>query len=84
LEDLFVEPAFRGRALGKRLMAHVARLAVGRGCQRLEWSALKWNQSAIDFYQSLGARSLDDWTMFRLSDESLDRLASQGDRDVAI
>lgn len=76
LEDLFVEPAFRGRGLGKALLQAVARLAVQRGCGRFEWSVLDWNQPAIDFYKSLGARPLDDWTIFRVTGEALRKLGS--------
>lgn len=74
LEDLFVEPACRGRGIGKALLRAVARLAVQRGCGRFEWSVLDWNQPAIDFYKSLGARPLDDWTTFRVTGEALRKL----------
>ena len=63
LEDLYVQTAARGRGVGRRLLAHVAQLAVERQCGRLEWSALDWNTPAIEFYQNLGARPLSDWTM---------------------
>lgn len=76
LEDLFVEPEFRGRGIGRDLLRAVARLAVARGCGRFEWSVLDWNQSAIDFYRALGARPLDDWTVFRVSGEALTRLGA--------
>jgi GNAT superfamily N-acetyltransferase len=76
LEDLFVEPAQRGRGVGKALLAHVANLAVARGCGRFEWAVLDWNTPAIDFYKSLGAVPLDDWTLFRLTGEALHRIAS--------
>ena len=75
LEDLFVAPAFRGRGIGKALLLHLARLANQRGCGRMEWSVLDWNQPAIDFYASLGARRLDDWTICRLTGEALARYA---------
>ncbi len=65
LEDLFVRPAFRGQGIGKRLLAHLARLAVQRGCVRFEWAVLDWNESAIRFYRSLGAEPMKDWTVFR-------------------
>src|SRR5438128_4664302 len=65
LEDLFVKPEMRGRGVGKALLAPLARLAKERGCRRLEWSVLDWNTPAIDFYKSLGAVPLSDWTMFR-------------------
>lgn len=75
LEDLFVLPEFRGRGIGKALMAAVARAAVERGCGRLEWSVLNWNTPAIGFYRSLGAESMDQWTVYRVADERLERLA---------
>jgi GNAT superfamily N-acetyltransferase len=75
LEDLFVRPHARGRGVGRALLAAVANIAVARGCGRVEWSVLDWNSKAKDFYQGLGARPLDEWTIFRLHDESLKRLA---------
>ncbi len=77
LEDLFVRPEYRGFGIGKRLLAHLAALAVERGCARFEWSVLDWNAPAIGFYQSLGARVLDDWRVCRLDGEALARLAEQ-------
>lgn len=76
LEDLFVEPEHRGAGHGRRLLAHVAAVAVARGCPRLDWSVLTWNEPSIQFYRSLGATSLDEWRTFRLSGESLVRLAT--------
>ena len=76
LEDLFVDPAFRGRGIGFALLRHIAKLAKERGCGRLNWAVLDWNEPAINFYKSLGAVPLSDWTVFRLSGEPLDRLAS--------
>lgn len=76
LEDLFVEPDFRGRGLGKALLQAVARVAVDRGCGRFEWSVLDWNQPAIDFYRALGARPLNDWTTFRVTGEALAKLGA--------
>ena len=76
LEDLFVDPAFRGKGLGKALLQQLAKLAVGRGCGRLEWSVLDWNQPAIDFYKSVGAEPLDEWTIYRVAGAALTRLAS--------
>jgi GNAT superfamily N-acetyltransferase len=76
LEDLFVEPAQRGRGYGKALLRHVARLAVERGCERMEWSVLDWNTPAIKFYRGLGARPLEDWTIYRLQGESLKQAVS--------
>jgi GNAT superfamily N-acetyltransferase len=75
LEDLFVRPEYRGRGIGKALMAQVARVAVERGGGRLEWSVLDWNESAIGFYQSLGARLQAEWLICRVDGESLQRLA---------
>jgi GNAT superfamily N-acetyltransferase len=78
LEDLFVRPKFRGQGTGEALLRHLARLAIDRGCGRLEWSVLDWNQRAIDFYKALGAKPLDDWTMFRVTGEALAKLAEEG------
>jgi GNAT superfamily N-acetyltransferase len=75
LEDLFVRPRYRGFGIGKALLAHLARLALARGCARFEWAVLDWNAPAIGFYQSLGARVLDDWRVCRLDGEALARLA---------
>lgn len=71
LEDLYVRPEYRGRGYGKALLLHLAALARERGCGRMEWSVLDWNQPAIDFYRSLGARPMDDWTVFRLDQTAL-------------
>ncbi len=76
LEDLFVVPAQRGKGIGKALLRELARLAVERRCARLEWSVLDWNEPAIRFYRSLGAEPLEEWTMFRVTDDALSRLAS--------
>jgi GNAT superfamily N-acetyltransferase len=76
LEDLFVRPEHRGRGIGKALMAHVARIAVERGGGRLEWSVLDWNEPAIGFYRSLGARLHREWIISRVDGESLARLAA--------
>jgi GNAT superfamily N-acetyltransferase len=75
LEDLFVLPEFRGRGIGRALLAHLARLAVRRGCGRLEWWVLDWNEDAIRFYRTLGAEPMDDWTVFRVAGDALARLA---------
>jgi GNAT superfamily N-acetyltransferase len=75
LEDLFVDPAFRQRGVGRALLQHLARLALQRGCGRLEWSALDWNRLAIDFYLQLGAVAMSEWSIYRLSGEPLQRLA---------
>jgi len=75
LEDLFVVPESRAHGYGRQLLAHLARLAAERGCGRLEWSVLDWNQPAIAFYKNLGAIPMEDWTIFRLTGEALTRLA---------
>jgi GNAT superfamily N-acetyltransferase len=77
LEDLFVRPAHRGKGHGRRMLAHLARLAVERGCGRFEWAVLDWNESAIGFYRKLGAEPMHDWTVFRLTGDALARLAEQ-------
>lgn len=78
LEDLYVRPEARGRGIGRALLAHLARLARERECGRLEWWVLDWNEDAIRFYRSLGARPMDEWTVFRLTGDDLDRLADEG------
>ena len=75
LEDLFVKPEYRGRGYGKGLLKKLASIAVERGCGRLEWSCLDWNQPSIDFYLSLGAKPLADWTMYRVAGDTLKRLS---------
>jgi GNAT superfamily N-acetyltransferase len=77
LEDLFVRPEMRGLGIGGTLLAHLARVAVERGCGRFEWSVLDWNEPAIGFYRSLGAEPLDEWTVFRVTGEALIRLAER-------
>jgi GNAT superfamily N-acetyltransferase len=77
LEDLFVLPQHRGSGIGRLLLAHLARLAVERGCGRLEWAVLDWNRDAIQFYERLGARPNSDWTVYRLTGEALTGLARQ-------
>ncbi|MFD5584532.1 GNAT family N-acetyltransferase [Streptomyces sp. NPDC058733] len=76
LEDLFVRPAARGAGHGKALLTELARICAERGYQRLEWSVLNWNEPAIGFYESLGARPQDEWTVYRLTDEALANLAT--------
>ena len=80
LEDLFVKPAFRGRGVGRELLRYLARLAVERGCGRFEWWVLDWNQPAIRFYESLGARAMSDWTIYRLTGPALEALAGEESR----
>jgi GNAT superfamily N-acetyltransferase len=77
LEDLFVLPEHRGRGIGRALLAHLARLAVERGCGRVEWAVLDWNSEAIAFYERLGARPNTDWTIYRVAGEALVRLARE-------
>jgi GNAT superfamily N-acetyltransferase len=77
IEDLFVRPAFRRRGIGKALFARVAAIAVAEGCPRLEWAVLNWNTPAIDFYRSLGAEPLSEWTTMRVSEEALAGLGSE-------
>jgi GNAT superfamily N-acetyltransferase len=74
LEDVFVKPAARGRGVGKALLRAVARAARDRDCGRVEWSVLKWNTPAIEFYQSLGARPLDEWTTYRMDEAAISTL----------
>jgi GNAT superfamily N-acetyltransferase len=76
LEDLFVRPDARGSGLGKALLGKLAALAVERDCARLEWSVLDWNTPAIDFYKSLGATPMDEWTVYRVDGDALDNLAT--------
>ena len=75
LEDLFVRPEQRAKGFGKALLKRLAEIAVERGCGRMEWAVLDWNEPAIGFYKKLGARPNDDWTVFRLAGESLRNLA---------
>jgi GNAT superfamily N-acetyltransferase len=76
LEDIYVKPEFRRHGYGRAMLLHVARIAHERGCGRFEWAALDWNAPAIDFYRSLGAVTLDDWTIFRVTGEALEKLAA--------
>jgi GNAT superfamily N-acetyltransferase len=78
LEDLFVRPRFRGGGCGAALLRHLAQIALDRNCGRLEWSVLDWNQRAIDFYKSLGAMPMDEWTIYRVTGPALERLAQKG------
>ncbi len=77
LEDLFVLPAYRGKGYGKLLLKRLARLAVQRGCGRLEWACLDWNAPSIAFYESIGAQALDTWTTYRVTGDTLLKLASR-------
>lgn len=78
LEDLFVTPSHRGRGIGRRLLVELAKIASERGCARMEWSVLDWNEPAIGFYRALGAEPMDEWTVFRLTGSALDELARSG------
>ena len=77
LEDLFVRPEFRARGVGRALLAHLAGIALERGCGRLEWAVLHWNAPAIGFYETLGAEPMREWTTYRLSGDALARLAER-------
>ena len=81
LEDLFVLPEWRERGVGRHLLGYVARIAVTRDCGRLEWSVLDWNEPAIHFYRGLGARPMDEWTVYRLAGEALERLSGELNSD---
>ena len=76
LEDLYVRPQFRGRGLGRALLAYLAKRAIAEGCGRFEWSVLNWNEPSIAFYRSLGATPMSEWTVFRFAGDSLDSLAA--------
>ena len=77
LEDLYIQPEYRGRGHGKGLLKKLASIAVERGCGRLEWSCLDWNRPSIDFYLSLGAQPMSDWTVYRLAGSTLTELAER-------
>jgi GNAT superfamily N-acetyltransferase len=78
LEDLYVRPGFRGAGIGRALLVHLARLARERGCGRLEWSVLDWNEPAIGFYKRIGASPMGGWTVYRVAGEALEELATEG------
>ena len=77
LEDLFVLPEHRGKGYGKAILAHLAQITRERGCGRLEWACLDWNKPSIDFYLSLGAKPMDEWTVYRVSGDALTQLAGE-------
>jgi GNAT superfamily N-acetyltransferase len=77
VEDLYVKPAMRGKGFGETMFAFIAKLAVERRCARLEWSCLDWNKPSIAFYGKMGAVSLDEWTMYRLTGKSLEKIARE-------
>lgn len=74
LEDLYIDEEYRGKGYGKRVFLHLVSLAKERNCGRMEWTALNWNRNAIDFYHSLGAIAMDEWTTFRLTEEGIAQL----------
>ena len=76
LEDLFVKPVFRGKGIGRELLSCLARIAVDRNCGRLEWWVLDWNESAIEFYKGMGGQPMDEWTVFRITGNALERLST--------
>jgi len=77
LEDLFVKPEWRGRGIGQRLLTHLAAIAVERGCGRMEWTVLDWNEAALRFYERMGARVMREWKLCRLTGEDLTRAAAE-------
>lgn len=77
LEDLYIRPDFRGKGYGRNLLHYLAQLAVAQNCGRLEWSVLDWNQPAIDFYQSIGAKPMHEWVIYRLTGEALESFAAR-------
>jgi GNAT superfamily N-acetyltransferase len=81
LEDLYVPPEHRRAGLGRALLSEVASIAVARGCARLEWTALDWNTPALEFYERLGSRRLDQWVLHRLDGDALERVAAAGQAD---
>jgi GNAT superfamily N-acetyltransferase len=83
LEDIYIKPEMRGQGFGKMFMCYVAKLAVLRNCTRFEWSVLNWNKPSIDFYRSIGARSMDEWTVQRLDGDALASLARAFDNDTS-
>lgn len=74
LEDLYVKPEMRGRGIGKNILAYLAKLCIERKCGRLEWSCLDWNEPSIEFYKKMGAVPMDEWTVYRLSGNALEKL----------
>jgi GNAT superfamily N-acetyltransferase len=76
LEDLYVKPHARGQGIGFALLTHLAKIAAGRGCGRLEWEVLDWNEPSIQFYKKLGAVPMEEWTKYRLTGEALEKLAA--------
>ena len=83
LEDLYISPEYRGKGYGKATLQKLAQIAVERGCGRLEWSCLDWNQPSIDFYLSLGAVPMEEWTVYRLTGDTLTQMAAQQKGETA-
>ncbi len=81
LEDLFVKPENRGKGYGRALLIELAKIARDRGCGRMEWAVLDWNEPAINFYRTLGAKPMHEWTVFRLTRDEIARLANSGQDD---
>ena len=79
LEDLFIKPEKRGKGYGRALLVELAKIALDRGCGRMEWAVLDWNEPAINFYRTLGAKPMDEWTVFRLTREGIAKLAKAAD-----
>jgi len=79
LEDLFVNPDLRGKGIGKILLTHLGKIAIARDCGRIEWAVLDWNEPSIQFYKKLGAKPMDDWTVFRVTGDAIENLAKQFD-----
>lgn len=77
LEDLFVKPSARGNGYGQKILSYLAQLAKQKNCGRLEWWVLDWNQTAIEFYKKIGAKAMDEWTVYRVSGQELDFLAAK-------
>jgi GNAT superfamily N-acetyltransferase len=77
IEDIYVRPEMRAKNFGQAMFAYIAKLAIERRCGRLEWSCLDWNKPSIAFYKKMGAKRLDDWTMYRLSGDALERMAKK-------
>ena len=76
MEDLFVKEKYRGKGYGKKLLLSLVKIAQERNCGRVEWSVLNWNKPAIDFYESLGATPMNEWTVYRLNQEAINKLVS--------
>lgn len=82
LEDLYIRPHMRGKGFGKKILSHLAYLAKERNCGRMEWSCLDWNKDSIEFYKSLGAKPMDEWTVYRLDREGIANLADKNGNEM--